>query len=240
MNPAERPSLRDVPEARRNLLQAVKRCGRASVAELTTRLEVSRQAVRQQIMSAQRDGLVEGVREAPRGTSGRPPTRYQLTRAGEDLFPKRYNQLAVMMIDTVAQTCGREALVDLLATITRHRVAALAPLMEGKSLPERLQVLTAVYEPDDPYIEVESTGDGYILRERNCPYLEVAMARPLLCSSTVSVLTQLLGCRVVREERFQSGSPCCSFRVLPSVPPPALRDGFAEEPEATQLTGSQA
>src|SRR5690606_5611802 len=101
-----------------------------------------------------------------RAGAGRPARSYQLTRAGEELFPKRYDQLAVLMLDTVAETRGTEALTELLSVITRRRTAGLAAQVRGKSLPERLRVLAAVYEQDDPFMEIESCDDGtYILRE---------------------------------------------------------------------------
>jgi len=67
--------------------------------------------------------------------------------------------------------------------------------------------------------------------ERNCPFLDVAMARPLLCSSTVTTLTRILGREVVREERFQDGHGCCSFRIYEDSPVDVSHLRFAHEPE---------
>jgi predicted ArsR family transcriptional regulator len=84
---------------------------------------------------------------------------------------------------------------------------------------------------DDAFVEVEKVPEGYRLIERNCPFLDVALARPVLCSSTVSTLTRLLGRRVVREERFQDGHGCCSFRIHEDEPVDVSTLRFAREPE---------
>jgi predicted ArsR family transcriptional regulator len=58
----------------------------------------------------------------------------------------------------------------------------------------------------------------------------MAMARPVLCSSTVSVLTRLLGTKVVREDRFQDGHGRCSFRIYENQPLDVTNLRFAREP----------
>src|SRR5688500_15353462 len=116
--------LDDISESRRKLLRAVKACGRAPITMLAQALSVTRQAVRQQLAAAERDGLVVAVPQSSTGTAGRPAMRYQLSRSGEALFPKRYDQLAVLMIDTVAQIQGPQALREVLAGVTQKRVAA--------------------------------------------------------------------------------------------------------------------
>jgi predicted ArsR family transcriptional regulator len=89
--------------------------------------------------------------------------------------------------------------------------------------------LKGLYLDDDPFMDVEHGPDGIRLIERNCPFLNVAVAHPALCSISVSMLTRLLGVRVVREERFQAGDRRCVFRILPDVP--VKLDLFQFEPE---------
>lgn len=74
--------------------------------------------------------------------------------------------------------------------------------MEGKSLRDRVNCLKDLYLDKDPFLSVTEIPDGFRMVERNCPFLNVASRQPALCSVSVSVLTQLLGVRVVREESF--------------------------------------
>src|SRR5690606_30807481 len=87
------------------------------------------------------------------------------------------------------------------------------------------------YVAGDPFLEVERIEGGYRLVERNCPFLDVAMARPALCSSTVSVMSRLLGRRVVRRERFQWGHGRCVFEVYEDQPAGEAGERFVPEPE---------
>ena len=156
--------------------------------------------------------------ETVRGRTGRPATVYKLTDAGEHLFPKHYDALAVAMIDAVAAELGTDATVRVLARVADDRVQTVAPTVEGRSLEERVGVLQGWYAADDPYMTVERDGDDFKLIERNCPFYNTAMNRPALCSVSVYALSQLLGVRVHREEKFQNGDGRCVFRVHANEP----------------------
>jgi predicted ArsR family transcriptional regulator len=68
-----------------------------------------------------------------------------------------------------------------------------------------------------------------ILIERNCPFYDVAMQRPVLCNVTLNTLNRLLGYRVVREKRFQNGDRCCAFRIKTDQPISLTAFLFEEE-----------
>ncbi len=215
-----------MPDLRRVLLARLKFSGETVAAALAEHAGVSYEAVRQQLAALVADGLV-ARRTAPTGGRGRPAARYALTPAGDHHFEKRYDDLAVELIDAAAGVLGAEALERLLASLTDARVRTWAPRLAGLSVRERMEALREIYLDDDPFTAVEATDDGPRLIERNCPFLNVAARRPALCSVTVSTLTRLLGAQVVREERFQAGDGRCVFRVLDDRPvDPAFRFGW--------------
>jgi predicted ArsR family transcriptional regulator len=89
-------------------------------------------------------------------------------------------------------------------------------------------LLKDYYLPDDPFLSIERNGRVSLV-EHNCPFLNVAMARPTVCSVTVNALSRLLGFRVVRARKFQDGDGCCEFRVLTDQPVDASHHRFALE-----------
>jgi predicted ArsR family transcriptional regulator len=227
------PTPARLPEIRRTLLARLKHGGPSTTAELAAHVGVTYEAVRQQLRALEADGFVAKRKEpAGPGRAGRPTSRYALTPAGDHFFAKRYDALAVELIDTASAVLGPEALERLLATLTEERVRAWAPRLEGLSLEERLAALREIYLDDDPFTTVEHGEDGPRLIERNCPYLNVASRRPALCSVTVSTLKRLLGVEVVRDERFQAGDGRCVFRVLADRPvdPMAFTFGWESAP----------
>lgn len=225
----------EMSQIRRAILAIVKRRGSAAIGELAQELQVSYEASRQQVSQLHREGwLAKRIQREPgRSRVGRPEARFHLTEAGDHLFPKHYDELAVALIDSLSARFGTEGVLTVLTELADSRVREWAPRLEGLDLRQRLEALQGIYLEDDPFVSVERADDGGLrLVERNCPFLNVARERPALCSLTVSVLTRLLGYRVVREKRFQAGDGCCSFRVLEDRPVDPERFRFElETPE---------
>lgn len=208
-------ALESLGEPRRSLLVALKQNGPLGISDLSARSEITYEAVRQQLARLEAEGWVSKRLDRSAAGPGRPPSVYRLTQAGDHLFPKEYDDLAVALIDAAADRLGADAVRGLLEEVAAKKVATLLPRVRGKPLAERLSVVTDVYQTDDPFCHVEYGDDeGPRVVEMNCPYLEVAKRRPALCSVTVSVLRRLLGRQVVRTERFQDGDGRCVFKVL--------------------------
>lgn len=224
-----------LPDSRRAVLQYLKRRGAATAGELAERLGMTREGARLWLQILENEGAI--ARSAPQetGGAGRPALSYALTPVGEHLFAKNYDRLAVSLLDAVADQLGQEALIELLAAVTEQQVKEWEPRLAGKTLPERIKALKGIYFEADPHTSVRKDARGYVLVERNCPYLNVALRRPHLCSVTVSTLTRLLGVRVVREARFQDGDRRCVFRVLEDQPVDVSRYSFALESTEPRL-----
>lgn len=201
-------------DVQQQILTFVKQQGEVTTGEIAEYLNVSYEAVRQQLRQLEASQLVlkRQKRDAERG-AGRPTTYYVLSPTGDHLFPKAYDELAVDLLDTLAAALGPEALREVLTKFTDNNVQHWQPILQDKSLTERLIALKGIYLEEDAYMDVDNTNGELSLVERNCPFLNVATRRPALCSVTTSTLSRLLGYRVVREKRFQDGDGRCVFRV---------------------------
>jgi predicted ArsR family transcriptional regulator len=206
-----------LPDSRRQIMEFLKRHGEATAGEVAGHLHISREGARQQLQLLEQEGWVSR-HERPAAGAGRPAVAFRITSAGDHVFPKHYDQLSMTLVDAVAEQLGPEALARLLAAITEQQVRHWEPKLAGLTLAERIKALKDIYVEDDPHTAVRKDQRGYVLVERNCPFLNVAMRRPQLCAITVNTLTRLLGVRVVREERFQDGDRRCVFRVLEDQP----------------------
>ena len=209
-----------LPDSRRSILIALKRSP-STIAQLAEAMQLTGEAVRQQLLQLHRDGWVESRTMRTPGEparTGRPATLYRLSAAGDHLFPKGYDVLAITILDKVAEELGADAAKRILASITEARVRELEPRLAGLTLEQRVEALHDLYSNDDPYMQSEKVEDGYRLVERNCPFYNTAMARPVLCSVSVNSLSRLLGVRVAREQKFQDGDGQCVFRVFADEP----------------------
>jgi predicted ArsR family transcriptional regulator len=212
-------NLNQFPSPRRDILYYLKQNGSATVADLSSHLQMTGEAVRQHLLQLLQDRYIHRQSErTPAASAGRPSLYYCLTMEGEHLFPKSYDGLTVELIDTVMSQLGEDSLKQVLSSMTESRVQQWEFRLRGLNLKERVAALKDIYMEDDSFIEIEQEGEEILLIERNCPFANVAMKRPALCSVTVNVLTRLLGLRVVRKETFQNGDGRCVFSIHPNQP----------------------
>ena len=200
-------------EPRRRIIHAIKSNQASSMSEVASLLDISGEGVRQHLLQLEKDGWISRFAEKEKNGIGRPHIRYRLTTAGEHLFEKNYDQLTIEVLDTMVNHLGERALKQVLSAMIEERIREWEPKLAGLGTEERLRVLKDLYLNDDSYMEVVKKGNEFYLIERNCPFHNVALKRPILCSVTVSVLTHLLGCKVNRVQRLQNGDGCCAFLI---------------------------
>jgi predicted ArsR family transcriptional regulator len=209
-----------LPDSRRAILIALKTQGPSTIAQLAELLQLTGEAVRQQLLQLQREGWVESriARSEERGRTGRPATRYSLTEAGDHLFPKNYDLLNIAFLDAVADELGPDAAKRMLKRVSDDRASTVMASLRGRTLEERVEALKNFYLEGDPHMQVQKSEGVFRLVERNCPYMNTAMQRPALCSVSVNALTRILGVRVEREKTFQAGDGRCVFLVHTDEP----------------------
>src|ERR1700680_743734 len=95
--------------------------GSASAADLAVMFGVSPNAIRQQLVVLERDGLV--VEHPVRRGPTKPPLEFSLTGGADKLFPQQYDKLLAAVLRQVRQQYGGQAVGELFNGIARRTVA---------------------------------------------------------------------------------------------------------------------
>jgi predicted ArsR family transcriptional regulator len=207
------------PDIRQQILRFVKLRGRAQVREVAKHMRITHEGARKTLVQMEQNGWVARQPDTEAGGLGRPKDFYSVTAAGDRLFPKAYDKLSLAILGALQEEAGKGA-AKILAALAKAQAEIWAPRLEGMSVREKVEALRELYLEADPFASVEAKDGDLILIERNCPFLNVAMEHPALCSLSVSTLEMLLGVSVVREERFQAGHGRCAFRIRLGSPLP--------------------
>ena len=206
---------------KQQLLVLLKRTGSVTVEEAAGALAVASMTARQHLINLERDGLV--VAENVKRATGRPHYLYSLTPKGEEMFPRRYDLLAQVLLDEVGAldptdskaSAGREAL----APDPPHRrpIAERYRLqVEGRSLEERVVAVTDILHLIGGFAEWYRIGDGFEIRDYNCVFARLGRvdeSENSGCDWHVRLLTQLLKWPA-RHELFVEGRvDCCRYLI---------------------------
>lgn len=202
------------PPAERILLQ-LKSQGPQGTAALAEALEITPEAVRQQVQKLLDAGLLEGHQERASG-AGRPRQLWTLTAAGHARFPDAHAQLAVDLIASVRTLFG-DAGVDRLIDARRddNRRTYLDTIGTARNLGERVRRLAAIREHEGYMARAERDGRDWLLIENHCPICAVAHTCQGFCRAELELFREVLGseAQVVREQHLLAGARRCVYRI---------------------------
>jgi predicted ArsR family transcriptional regulator len=208
---------KQMPVTRRRILNLLKENGELTADELAELLGISAVAVRRHLMKLERDELVT-YQEMQRGIMGRPSFVYQLGEAATSFFPRRYDELAITVLETIENLYGREAIDAVFRMRSEHIFEKYRPKINGKTLDVRLNQLTKLREADGYMSTWKMSEDGtFILREANCPIVHVAEGCGTACDYDLNLLTNLLQAKLVRKSHLASGDDACCYEVRPKT-----------------------
>ena len=203
-----------MPTTSRRILTLLKQEGSLTADELARYLGISSVAVRRHLTKLEADQLVT-YEEIQRGM-GRPSFVYRLGEAASSFFPRRYEELASDVIETVQNLYGKEAVSAIFEKRSENIIGEYRSLVNGHTLDKRLDQLTKLREADGYMSSWEVGQNGiFILRESNCPIIHVAEECGTVCECDQVILEQVLKADVKRKHHLVHGDGACEYEVRP-------------------------
>ena len=196
---------------RMEVLELLRRKGRLSAETIANDLGVTPNAVRQHLTNLERDGLVASQPE--RSGRGRPALLFALTERADSVFPKRYGQLATMVLQDVQETGGPEALDELFARVAARHARAIEKDLEGLPFEAKLQHVVAWIGRAGTLVEQTETSEGLQVTIHNGPFRNTALKFPQVCTITPQLISRLTGAAVSQSDSIHRRDPYCSFVV---------------------------
>jgi DeoR family suf operon transcriptional repressor len=196
---------------RMEVLEHLRRKGHSSAETIASDLGVTPNAVRQHLTNLERDGFV--ISHPERGARGRPALLFSLTERAHSVFPKRYGQLASMVLQEVMEIGGEQALDDIFARVAARHAKALERDLEDLPFDQKLNRVVAWIGRAGTLAEQTETAEGVKVTIHNCPFRNTALKFPQVCTITPHLFSQLLGTAVSQSDSIHRRDPYCSFVV---------------------------
>jgi predicted ArsR family transcriptional regulator len=203
---------------RRELLLLLRTRPGITVNELAKALSLSVVAVRRHLDALVGELLVEQVPAARAGV-GRPASGWRLSPAGLEVFPRRYDALALDLLEDLAEEAGADVVNAVLARRTEKLVTQYEAELDGLTDPaDRLRAIASLRDQAGYLTECREGEDGDVLLvENNCAVHRVAAAHSEICTMELVLFRRVLGpdVDVTRVSHTMAGDPVCCYRVCP-------------------------
>jgi predicted ArsR family transcriptional regulator len=192
--------------------------GHQTVDELARALGLTDNAVRAQLVSLERDGLVRqaGRRRGPR----KPAVTYAVTPAAEHLLPKAYAAVLTAVLDELSGQADEATVAALLTRAGQRLAADHRARFRGLDQAGQLRELGQLLRDLGGLAEIEARPGGFTIRGYSCPLLAVVAAQPATCAVVQALVGALFDGAAVQERCDRNGNARCCFAV---DLPPAVR-----------------
>jgi len=197
---------------RGRIVTALRRRRSASAVDLAAEFGLSANAVRQQLVTLERDGYV-AERSVRRGPT-KPTLEYSLTDGAEALFPQRYDRMLGAVLREVKSSFGNGALETVIAKIGAREAEKVRSKLTAPDSKGRAIELAALLQKSGVEADVVETASGTIeLREHNCPYAKTVGEHPEVCSIIHTVLHDTVSPQAKQVESLATGGSACRFEI---------------------------
>ncbi len=204
-----------------DILQYLLKEGEASAQTLAESLKVSPQAIRRHLKDLTAEDLIEH-RTLQEGM-GRPNYIYQLSRKGRDRFPAQYDTFAISLLDTLADTVGKDQVHTILQKQWERKAEDYRAQVGNGPIEERVAHLVKLRKREGYMAEwhtVESDSDRcvdgpcYMITEYNCAISHIAETFPSVCGHELEMFQMALpDCSVQRTHWLVQGEHRCGYLV---------------------------
>jgi predicted ArsR family transcriptional regulator len=196
---------------RGKIVEALRHRRAVSAFELAAEFGLSPNAIRQQLVILERDGLVVG-KSVRRGKT-KPTHEYALTEQANRYFPQAYDRMLNAVLREVRTTGGDAAVAQIFENIGKRAGARMSARVAGKSVPEKVAAIADSIRDTGVTVDVEEHGDTIVLREHHCPYSAVVSEHPECCTAIHTMLDDVIATDIKQTDSLATGGASCRFEV---------------------------
>jgi predicted ArsR family transcriptional regulator len=179
-----------------------------TVNELADALGLTDNAVRAQLLSLERDGLVQqqGTRRGRR----KPHVTYSLSSEAEHVFPKAYGLLLDYFVGIVSKRLTPQALRTSMRELGRKLASAYLDRTKRANRNERIKVaLDLLKELGGSSRLDKHAGKEFIYGPQGCPLAAVTANHPEACLIVESLLSEIIGVTTKKCCEYGQTPRCC-------------------------------
>lgn len=197
------------------ILQTLLRKPRITINELAEAVGINPISVRHHLTNLQMEGLIAAEEE--RHGVGRPRLVYSLTQDGMERFPTKYLRLTTRLLTQMKETMPGPVVANLFSQIAEDLASEYSSQIQGLSMEDRLEFVKELLAQEGFTVEWEKKGSEYQIHEISCPYYQIGIAHPEVCTVDQTLISKMLALPANRVQCVLDGGAHCTYVVQPAA-----------------------
>ena len=198
---------------RDRILQTILHKPRRTINELAEAVGINPISVRHHLTNLQVEGLVAAEEE--RHGVGRPRLVYFLTEDGMEKFPTRYLRLTTRLLNQMKETMPAPVVSKLFSQIADDMASDYTDQVQALGMEERLDFVKTLLAEEGFTVEWEKKGEQYQIHEISCPYYQIGINHPEVCTVDQVLISRMLALPAKKVQCILNGGAHCTYVVQP-------------------------
>ena len=195
------------------ILQTLLRKPKLTINDLAEAVGINAISVRHHLSNLEKEGLIAAEEE--RHGVGRPRLVYSLTEDGMERFPTKYLRLTTRLLAQMKESMPAPMVAGLFNQIAEDLASQYAADMKGMGMEERLDFVKEMLAHEGFTVEWEKKGGQYEIHEISCPYYQIGVAHPEVCTVDQTLISKMLAVPANKVQCILSGGAHCTYVVQP-------------------------
>jgi predicted ArsR family transcriptional regulator len=195
------------------ILQTLLRKPKITINEIAEAVGINAISVRHHLSNLEKEGLIAAEEE--RHGVGRPRLVYSLTEEGMERFPTKYLRLTTRLLAQMKETMPGPVVTQLFNQVAEDLANQYAADIKGLSMEERLDFVKELLAQEGFTVEWEMKDGQYQIHEISCPYYQIGVAHPEVCTMDQTLISKMLAVPASKVQCILSGGAHCTYVVQP-------------------------
>jgi DeoR family transcriptional regulator, suf operon transcriptional repressor len=197
------------------ILHTLLRKSKITINELAEAVGINPISVRHHLTNLQMEGLIAADEE--RHGVGRPRLVYSLTEDGMERFPTKYLRLTTRLLAQMKETMPGPMVAQLFNQIAEGLAREYSSQVQGLGMEERLEFVKEMLAQEGFTVEWEKKGTDYEIHEISCPYYQIGVAHPEVCTVDQTLISKMLALPANKVQCILDGGTHCTYVVHPEA-----------------------
>jgi len=193
------------------ILQTLLRKPKITINELAEAVGINPISVRHHLTNLQMEGLIAAEEE--RHGVGRPRLVYSLTEEGMERFPTKYLRLTTRLLAQMKESMPGPLVTKLFNQVAEDLASEYTSQIQGLSMEERLEFVKELLAQEGFTVEWEKKGTEYQIHEISCPYYQIGVAHPEVCTVDQTLISKMLALPASKVQCILDGGAVCTYVV---------------------------
>lgn len=193
------------------ILQTLLGHPKITINEIAESVGINAISVRHHLTNLTAEGLIASDEE--RHGVGRPRLVYSLTEDGMERFPTKYLQLTTRLLTQMKDSMPGPVVAKLFSQVAEDMAKEYSEQIKGLSMEERLDFVKEMLGREGFTVEWEKKGKEYQIHEISCPYYQIGMAHPEVCTVDQTLISTMLALPAHKVQCILDGSAHCTYVV---------------------------